>query len=263
MRATPKLEQFYLDGFKIYTSSFMGVGEARYHWPCLRRIVVGRAVRSVETPINPNIFPPLPSIMRSIEILSTDPVIANMALLTPTDSTMTDHHPNFPHLEVFRCSVPFHRHSLQQILELAAKAGHLRILELATEPIDRPAAIHQPVNDLAFIRPDNIHTLGLQNFNWASAQQAYMPGYGFDGQPFIDWLGCFPNLHTVAVYPGPYPNTEAFIMKLIQHPNVKAIHQDALRGVHWDEAVKMAKKLGVELHNTPRSTPSEWPMFED
>ncbi|KXX73115.1 Protein DIA2 [Madurella mycetomatis] len=265
VRATPNLEQFYLDGFKIYTSGFMALGETRDYWPYLRKIVVGRAVHcvQVQSPINDNVFPPLPSTMRSIEILSNDPTIANMALLTPADRTMTDHQPNFPLLEVFRCSASFPHHSLQRILEPAAKAGNLRILELATEPVGRQAVIPQPAKDWAFIRPDNIHTLGLQNFNWGSVQQASMPGYGFNGQPFIDWLECFPNLHTVAVYPGPYPNIEAFIMQLIQHPNVKAIHQDALRGVHWDEAVKMAKKLGVELHNIPRSTPSEWPMLED
>ncbi|GAB1313877.1 hypothetical protein MFIFM68171_04087 [Madurella fahalii] len=263
VRATPKLEQFYLDGFNIYTASLMPLAETRDHWPCLRRIVVGRAVHSVNSSIYEDIFPPLPSSMRSIEILSLDPRIVNAALFTPTDRTLTDHSPSFPHLEVFRCSVPFEHHDLQRILEPAAEAGNLRVLELTTEPADGPTVIRQPAKDLAFIRPDKIHTLGLQNFNWASANEGYLSGFGFNGQPFIDWLECFPNLHTVAVYPGLYPNVEAFIMKLIQHPNVKAIHQDVLRGVYWDEAVKMAKKFGVELHNTPKHMPSEWPMLED
>lgn len=164
-------------------------------------------------------------------------------------------------------------HYLEHTLAPAAKSGSLKVLELTIQPrsdlvVTSPSNpisvdVDEPAKDFAFAASDNIHTLGLRNFNWIGSRDDWGTiGYSFDGQPFLDWLESFPKLHTVFVYPGFYEGVDPFIMKLIAHPRVKVIHQDNLRGVSWDAAVKLAAEHGVELHHTPDHAPAGWPMIE-
>lgn len=265
MRATPNLEKFYLDGFLMAARSHHW--DPALLWPCLRELVLGLKLYRHDLGATDDLFPPLSSSLRSIEILSMDPDLCKAALFSPhmentitmnpaiPDEALPEYYPSLPNLEVFRYVAHIELEHLKALLEPAAKAGKLKVLELDVVGND---VASRPAESLAFAASDNLHTLGLHNFNWGRGS-----AHGFDGQPLIDWLECFPNLHTVAVYPGRWVAVELFIMKLIQHPKVRTIHQDVLQGVHWDQAVKLAAKHGVSLHHSPKHMPVVWPMLED
>ncbi|KAK4122508.1 hypothetical protein N657DRAFT_622045 [Parathielavia appendiculata] len=291
--ATPKLEQFHLDGFSVLWSFHHDPAFSKDRlWPSLRHLVLGPRLRysvsAAFAPWNSRFLPPLTSELRSIELLGHNPDVVHNILFT-TDSQISAAAPahgwgppadkqqtlNLPNLEVFRCIAGvLNPRLLQQVLGPAAQAGKLKVLELAASSAG-PAAMTGPANtvnrsdlvparDLDFAMSDNLHTLGLHDFNFHHDPTSRFGATSqFDGQPFIDWLECFPKLHTVAVYPGEWDGVAAFIQKLIVHPRVKVIHQEYLRGVAWDEALKLARKHGVELHHSPDHMPSRLAMIDD
>lgn len=225
------------------------------------------------------LFPPLSSNLRSLELLCKDEHTVDNFLLAVDHADNSApppnyHYPHLPNLQVFRCLTELDLHHLERILQPAAESGNLQVLELSFGVSFPGLSLgdFRPARDLAGVMSDNIHTLGLHDFNWAPSDD--YPGYdedsgdlfslgSFDGQPFLDWLACFPKLHTVAVYPGQYGGVNKFIRKLILHPQIKVIHQDTLYGVHWDEALKLAAEHGVRLHHTACHVPGGWPIIED
>ncbi|KAL2175794.1 uncharacterized protein P884DRAFT_205071 [Thermothelomyces heterothallicus CBS 202.75] len=287
--ATPNLEQFHLDGFLAYWRRDEPRIEKDGQWLSLRKLVLGSLRTPDDTTIddwNTHFLPPLPSTMESIEMLNVSPEIAHNVMFTlkSSDPVTNDWAPpheeyearHFPNLEVFRCiSGVLHHALLQRVLEPSARAGKLKVLELAATSAPgfyprTPSAGSQlgsdfvPARDLRALASENLHTLGLHDFNFFDdTSNPHASIYAFCGDPFIDWLDCFPNLHTVAVYPGRWEGVAYFIAKLILHPKVKVIHQDYLRGVHWYEAQQLAKEHGVELRHTPNHLPVGWPMIED
>lgn len=293
MIATPRLEQLHLDGFLVMWLRERGpTKEESLLWPSLSRLVLGPNVHyspaAVIPPWAARFLPLLSSNMRSIELLGRNQDIAHNVLYTTVSESPTSvavngwgpavpAHQNlhYPNLEVFRCIPPIlHAGFLRYILEPAAASGSLQVLDLTVTAapqfpptISSNPSAHRgflPAKDLDFALSGNLHTLGLHAFNFHYDPASRFGASGeFDGQPFIDWLECFPKLHTVAVYPGQWEGVASFIMKLIVHPKVKVIHQDYLVGVNRDEALKLAKKHGVELHHTPNHMPVGWPIIED
>ncbi|SPQ22220.1 818364c0-cff4-44bf-b55e-63408245de96 [Thermothielavioides terrestris] len=294
VKATPRLEQFFLDGFTIQwfaedDDELLRLNEDDAAatckdglWPSLNTLVLGPGVVLSVNGVPPTweevgALPPLTSNMRSIEILSRDPAVAHNVLFA-VDWVPRHNNPDgpfpvtpMPNLEVFRCTTQLlTRGSLRQILEPAAKSGALKVLELAAEPfLSFPDEEHQfvpfqPKVHLDYAVSPNLHTLGLRNFNCLRhPDDPWNPPGLFDGQPFIDWLDSFPSLHTVAVYPGLWAGVDEFIMKLIRHHRVQVIHQDLLRGVAWDQAVELAKWCEVQLNHTPHFMHAGWPLIED
>jgi hypothetical protein len=280
-----------LSGFTVLWSFDQNIDKDGL-WPSLRHLVLGPRLRysvsAAFAPWNARFLPPLNSNLQSIELLGHNPDIVHNVLFTsesqdpaaapahgwgpPADEEQTVHLPN---LEIFRCIAGvLNPRLLQHVLEPAAKSGTLKVLELAAS-FAGPATMTGPANtvirsdlvparDLDFAMSDNIHTLGLHDFNFHHDPTSRFGATSqFDGQPFLDWLECFPKLHTVAVYPGEWEGVASFIMKLIIHPRVKVIHQEYLRGVAWDEALRLAKKHGVELHHSPDHMPSRLSVIEN
>ncbi len=296
MAATPNLEKFHLDGFRVSWCWILDPLLVKEEgWRSLRKLVLGPNLRHWPRPAfapwTSRFLPPLPSNLQSIEILGSDPEIAYNLFFVAEGQADPDLAPlgwgpphqdlpnqNLPNLEVFRClaSIPDPR-LLKHVLKPAVQSGALKVLELGIATysgfnmLPRPQTADNiwthtdlvPATDLAFAHSDNLHTLGLHQFNFYHDVSRYGASSEFDGQPFLDWLECFPKLHTVAVYPGNWEGVPAFIMKLILHPRVKVIHQDNLRGANWGEAMKLAKKHGVELHHTPKYMPAGWPMIHE
>ncbi|KAK4246770.1 hypothetical protein C7999DRAFT_41840 [Corynascus novoguineensis] len=286
--ATPNLEQLYLDGFIAYWRRGEPKSGKDVLWPSLRKLVLG-AMQLPDGDFlderNMHFLPTLPSTMESIEFFNqVCKAIAHHVLfhITPDMPITTGHSPpdanyesrHFPNLEVFRCiSGIFRPDLLQRVLEPSAKAGKLKVLELAVTTTSlslMPSASPYlrsdfvPARDLGALASENLHTLGLYDFNFfGDPTSRYGATDQFCGDPFIEWLDCFPKLHTVAVYPGKWQGVAFFITKLILHPKVKVIHQDCLRGADWYEAQKLAKKHRVALYHTPNHTPVCWPMIED
>ncbi len=297
MAATPNLERFHLDGFSVCW--FISVNPIlppllvkEEGWRSLRKLVLGPnlcyATPRGVAPWKIRLLPPLPSGLQSLEILGSDPEIVHNLFFVADGQADPNPAPggwgppwqelpdqNLSNLEVFRClpSMPDPR-LWKHVLRPAVQSGALKVLELAIsaysgfDMLPRPVtnewthADLVPATDLAFAHSDNLHTLALHDFNF-DHEVSRFGGSRFNGQPFLDWLECFPKLHTVGVYPGDWEAVPAFIMKLILHPRVKVIHQDNLRGANWDEARELAKKHGVELHHSSRHMPAGWPMIHE
>ncbi|KAK4104314.1 hypothetical protein N658DRAFT_493816 [Parathielavia hyrcaniae] len=280
--ATPKLEQFHLSGFSVLWSSQHDdpAPDKAGLWPSLRHLVLGPRLEYSASAgaalFTSRILPPLTSELRSVELLGHSPEIAHNVLFTvespaataadfwdaPAHAQQTTHL-HLPNLEVFRCIAGVvNARLLRAVLEPAAAAGNLQVLELggaATMMMGPDGSTTTmrgddlvPARDLAFAASDALHTLGLHDFNfYHDPTSRFGASSRFDGQPFLDWLECFPRLHTVGVYPGEWSGVAAFVEKLIVHPRVRVVHQECLRGVAWDEALRLARKHGVALLHSP------------
>jgi hypothetical protein len=281
--ATPNLEHFQLDSVLTSWHPDYDLPPAEYNlWPSLCKLKLGPhvffQVAAPHTDGYARFLPLLTNNLRSLEILSTRTRIAPAVLsncMPQSDSSMGPangtSNPENPHthllnIEVFRCLNPVDTGTLQAFLEPAAKAGNLKVLELCAPKTSHtsPGNPFNPTADLAFALSDNLHTLGLHDFNFHhDPTSRFGTTSQFHGQPFLDWLECFPKLHTVAVYPGQWEGVASFVAKLILHPKVKVVHQDGLKGVEWYEATKLAEKHGVELRHTPARVPISWQAIED
>jgi hypothetical protein len=285
---------FHLDGFNISWSTTKETPpDKKRLWQSLTHLVLGQRLRycprASESIWNSRILPHLPTNLRSLELLSRgDSIAANV--LTVDDIQA---HPSpmmtggtqlearlkelqLPNLEVFRCmdATLANATLLEPILGPAAQSGALKVLELTVTPfggfeqflasLDNPLPKGVQLKDMTFLHSANLHTLGLRDFNFLrDLTSRYGDISGFDGQDFLDWIDCFPKLHTVSVYPGLWQGVASFIVKLILHPRVKVIHQVNLKGAEWAEVSELAKKNGVKLHHTPNHMPVGWPMLED
>lgn len=175
---------------------------------------------------------------------------------------------SFPFIEVFRChSTALTPERLQKMLSVSVRNNRLQVLDIALDTSSfvpaTPADRFTPKRDLAFLACDSLHTLGLHEFNFYSETTPHLLSLSrFDGQPFVEWLDLFPNVHTVAVYPGNWPEVAHFMAQLIICPQIKVIHQDVLTGVQWDAARALALKHGVQLYHTPRYVQAEWPAAD-
>ncbi|KAL1842012.1 hypothetical protein VTJ49DRAFT_6178 [Mycothermus thermophilus] len=287
-RATPNLEELFLDGL-VLTCPGGQASSNMPSWPSLWRLVLGRSAAM------PRFFPPRPishlylplwaSKLRSLELLTTDEVLAYIALSSKPPDTLIlpdeneilppsalayeiRHHQHLTNLEVFRCASFLSPEILRRVLGPAATRGTLQVLELTASRfssnsdftssmfgMDTSADLN-PVKDLPYLRPDKIHTLGLRSFNYHQDQSR--TSSAFDGQPFLDWIMRFPNLHTVAVYPGQWADVDILLAQVILHPGVKVIHQDSLTGVAWDKARQLAEQEGVDLRHSPGYMPVAW-----
>lgn len=285
--ATPVLEQLNLDGFRAAwhrtkppTTDWNGL------WPSLRKITLGpemQCLKRLNLPhCNSRFLPPFPTSLQHLEILASECDVTKNLLFTgnspaaamdPTallNGDLIDL--DLPSLEVFRCLANIFKPShLERILKPSASANKLQTLELRAS-FDRlapasagdPPGDFVPARDLDFLSCSSLHTLGLHEFNFfKDANTRYLAADEFDAEPFVQWLDCFPNLHTVGVYPGGWEAVGALITRLIARPGIRTIHQLTLRGMAWDEAQKLAKKYGVKLCHTPGSLPSGWPLFDD
>lgn len=277
--ATPNLEVFYLNGFSVIWTRQVHTLEELVAintglWPHLRKIVLGPNLTAppmdAVPPIRGRCFPLLADSLRFIEILCPNPLPAHNLLfagvpsLDPLgmvgDNPPPIEYPNLPNLEAFRCRTTIAPNLLQPLLEPAAQSGALEVLELAAQsymgsPPDpwlrqllQSCDITEPAKEFAFAHSANIHTLGLHDFNWKDNKEVLTPG--FNGQPFLDWLDCFPKLHTVHVYPGRHEKVETFIMRVIDHPRVKVVHQDVLSGAARDVVLQFARTHKVKVHHT-------------
>ncbi|KAK3328322.1 hypothetical protein B0T19DRAFT_187122 [Cercophora scortea] len=271
---TPNLEQLHLDGLMLNSDRIGQLAPEQtgdWGWPALQSITIGAKTALAGARISNvalrRVLPPLPSSMRKIEIAGVDSPLAYNVLFTVNtydESTVLapggkESHtsPAFPNLEVFRCRSAIPASLLREVVAPAAQSGTLKILELTAEPgtglrydVPQPldpafAEVDNLAKDWAFAASPSVHTLGIHGFNWATHHLR------FDGRPFVDFLGaCFPNVETLKVYPGDYPETAALMLELVRRPGIKTIHQKTLRGVEWDEARRLAKLAGVQLHHT-------------
>ncbi|KAK4144316.1 uncharacterized protein C8A04DRAFT_11618 [Dichotomopilus funicola] len=268
---TPNLEEFCVSGpFQLGRSDVSSVSHG-YKWPRLRRLVIDGAVNQdfahfadffLWDPVMPSILPLMPKALRSIELLGQHG-LASSILSDNSDLDYNEKDESFPFIEVFRCiSSPLTPEKLKKILSFSARNNRLQVLDIALDtksfvpatPTDR----FTPKRDLDFLACDSLHTLGLHDFNFYHDPHSLSPTR-FDGQPFVDWLDLFPNVHTVYVYPGNWDNVLKLISALINHPQIKVIYQNVLAGVQWDAAKAAAKEKGKELNSTKRYVGPVWP----
>ncbi|KAK0635317.1 hypothetical protein B0T17DRAFT_38050 [Bombardia bombarda] len=280
---SPNLEHLHLDGLYIVWSPHLDWNQ-RKRWPALRSLYLGERMDGQSTWVHidggtgQRVGPiPLNSSMQSIEILyANDRFIEDILFVpqaersSPQVFIINEMSPpsewiDYPNLEVFRCRTSIRPSLLQRVIGSAAKNGTLRVLEVTATSNGVLAFPHcvgdirDPADELAFAASEHVHTLGMYQFNWAAADNHYSV---FNGQPFLDLLNLFPNAETIAAYPGKHANTAPFLMKLIAHPQTKAVYQENLEGVEWDEACKLAKKNGVQLYHQPKFRPGGWPLVE-
>ncbi|KAJ4306116.1 hypothetical protein N0V88_000912 [Collariella sp. IMI 366227] len=279
--ATPNLEQLRMDNLIVswaQQAALTSAAEKKHLWPNLTKIILG-AHLDAATFIGPNhepigtwrAFPPLPKSLRSVEIFQAERQTAENLLLVADWEDENDVQAaakkikpqSLPNLETFRCRAPIETRYLQDIFGQAAESGSLRALELTAEDTWHDGSF-KPAQDLAFANSENLHTLGLCELNVFDPFDRYGTTGEFDGQALLDWIDCFPNLHTVSAYTSAAARGFAsLIQKLILHSKIKAIHQDILRGAEWDQCVALAKKHGVTLHHTPKSMPPAYAIVED
>ncbi len=287
MAATPNLKEVQLSGpyMVIWGGYEVPMAGKRTFWRDLEVLVLGPRLGYWNW--SPQFLLPLPSSLRRLEILAALPELTHNLLSLPASAApnppgtddlsqedgLTTHLPN---LEVFRCLAGMlNPRTLEAIIGPAAKSGTLKVLELSASletSATRVAtmaspAIHDdfaPMRDYACAHSDALHTLSLHDFNFhRDPASRFGASSRFDGQPFLDWLECFPALHTVAVYPGDWDGVDTFLMRLIIHPRVKVLYQKNLRGSAWDQALALAKKHGVKLVHKPDGAFEEWPLTED
>ncbi|KAL2018009.1 hypothetical protein VTK56DRAFT_1389 [Thermocarpiscus australiensis] len=284
--ATPSLEHFHLDGFEVcwlmpdnqLPAPPLSKSDL---WRRLRHLVMGSSMSLGPASTLTRVLPPLPRTLRRIEILNDSPIAPNVlstadppaGQIHPDIANAVPEHPYLPDLEMFRCHSPVEADILRHVLEPAVKAGSLKMLELAIEGSPQPdwlppndGTLPMPARDYAFAACESVHTVGLQSFNWdPSGTYPYPLASTFHGDPFLDWLDCFPNLHTVYFYPGNHwPDIDLFILRrLLPHPRIRVLYQDALKGCSWDEAVRLAAEHGKRLLHRPHWAPIGWAILED
>ncbi|KAK3904146.1 hypothetical protein C8A05DRAFT_42725 [Staphylotrichum tortipilum] len=285
--AAPNLKELQLDGLIVgWTFDSPPLADKYTFWQSLEVLVLGPLLHfPPEFPspfLHLRFFPPLPSSLRRLEILGPTPDIAHNLLYTtdPPDPASAPPQeerrltPHLPNLEVFRCFAGLlDPPLLESIIGPAAKSGTLKVLDLSASDSRSSTATMAsptiqsdflPARDLPFAASDGLHTLGLRDFNFhRDPASRFGASSRFDGQPFLDWLECFPALHTVAAYPGDWDGVDAFLMRLIIHPRVKVLYQRNLRGAVRDEALALAKKHGVKLVHREENVFEEWPLTED
>ncbi|KAK0719567.1 hypothetical protein B0H67DRAFT_573451 [Lasiosphaeris hirsuta] len=292
----PKLKHIYLDGLVVDGRGDSGQGtmypftvDEPRRWPDLKSLVIGKETTAPVLPwaVAPERCVPLMPNVETIELLTQDPSLVH-SILFSVNAAAGKFHPylfdgefpseyleslKLPRLKHFRCDYPVAGDLLRMALGTACESGTLEVLKLSAESTGGPSPRHRdirhpyqastpiPTLDWAFLRSDNLRTLGLSHFNWASDDSYYS---AFNGQPFLDWLACFPKVDTVHVYPGDNANIAPFMMKLVCHPQIKTVYQDHLTGVDWDEARALASTRGVDLRHTKNGpVPPSWSGVDD
>lgn len=193
--------------------------------------------------------------------------VSNPAEANPLSSSGTVAS-RFPNLEVLRCGkTPLPPDHLKDLIEPALRNGTLKVLEITHPELTHNPELSdnllrgepQPAIVYPFAASDNIHTVGMYDFWWSERYSA-----NIDPAPFLDWLGHFPGVRTVAAYPRKSYSSSylSFFAKLICYPGIEAIHQDVLQGVDWDQANELARKQGVKLYPTPERMPIGWPITD-
>jgi len=249
-QSTPNITHLYLDKYKLITGPEQPPG-----WDALlqklQSLVIGADVVTSEgIPFESWRFPPLPSTIKMIDILSPDVLLARGLLLPasyPDAPGTPEEDPQFRHLESFRCQAPLEP---QEILRVVSAATDLQTFEISS--LEDPAG---PNMVDAYALPEalaaRVHTAGLHKFCWQN-RHSYHDQY--TGQPFVDWLAAsFPNVETVSAYPQRYPNAELVIFSLIKSGKYKTIYQCCLAGAARDEALALAKEKGVNVIHTAES----------
>jgi hypothetical protein len=155
-------------------------------------------------------------------------------------------------LEIFRCRSPMRYEQLDEVVRPSFEKGNLRVLDI---PLSTNHDAAFDLQQFAF-ESEKLHTLGLSKFifedpmNYASL---------FTAQPLLDTIAKFPNLHTVAAYPGAYARCGDVIRALLSHKGIRRIYQDCLSGVERDEIMKIAHKKGVEILHCRKFVPPTFP----
>jgi hypothetical protein len=291
VEATPVLEEFSLDSVTLVP---WVPPENKHLWPSLKSFALGPWVLAGLRPEGGTVthFPLRASKLRSLQLFTHSDIVVDSVLReavwdrlpAPPDGENTSQdalHAQHPlaDLEVFRVAVAFTPRDLRDILGASAALGNLKVVELLgthaslhgrrRRPPPFPGDVEvngndhllDPATELDFLG-DSITTIALRAFNfYHDPFDRSGTTSKFNGQPFVDWIHRFPNLHTVAVHPGQYNGVDLFIFQLIAHPRVKVLYQGFLTGVKWDEAKKLAAKNGVELVHA-RVLPRPWPEWD-
>ncbi|KAK1750616.1 hypothetical protein QBC47DRAFT_393890 [Echria macrotheca] len=272
---TPQLEHLYLDGHNITSNWPETTDEPSVMWPRLRSLFLGYDVSCHSRCYAPLFHSPLESIeflcdRESVMSSFFTSRTATGEVLSPLYGDFPVHMHNYPRLRVFRARMPIHPALLENILAPAARNGTLEVLDISMGA-DGSQGIRQgfghapwiqpiPAQDLAYAATESLQTLGLRDFNWAPEGHFSE----FDGEPFLDFLKLFPNVHTVAVYPGKYKGVSELLFKLICMDQIKVIYQDFLSGIEWDQAWALARKYGVEVKHANAWMPlPKWPDYRD
>jgi hypothetical protein len=253
--ATPNLQRLEIDGYEVRWL-FDPVNPPAV-WPHLREIVLGPAASVMVSTVYGHELGFLITIagsLRSIEVLYIKPPVSfvrtnhiAIPFYAPISEVLGQ---RLRQLEVFRYLGAAAPEELYNILGPATRAGNLKVLELWAGPSLRASLPWSCYNRLL---NENIHTFGLHYFNWSDICDPD----GFDGMPFIDLLKNCPKVHTVSVFPNAdAPKAVArFMARLVCHPGIRVIRQNALKGTLRDEVLEMARKRGVDVqHVAPRQT---------
>jgi len=273
LASCPQLQHLYIDGIELAP---LHAAPSHEGWKSLRSIVLGPHTR-----LTPRLFVPFLAAciyLESIEILipgltaycaSLFATGANDGSTSIFDAEFDLDMLNFTYLRVFRCHSALSPELLQHILAPAVANGALEVLELSmghsvySPHINLNPNVNGPIiplRDYTFTISNSVRTLGLYDFNWAP----HANSTAFEGGPFIEWLRCFPNVDTISIYPGPYSSAAmtSIIRPLLEFSQLKAIFQDRLTGVDWDQATRAAKAHGMRIYHLKDLIAPKWQSFD-
>ena len=264
--ATPNLEQLYLDAYNIrfHPTNILGHPIHPFGWSKLRVLILGEHLRIETDPAVGRSWPWLPTKeLRAIEILSESPSVAREVLWAPELVSMGFE--GFEQLEVFRCRSPIKYAQLEKVVGPSFRSGSLRVLDIPASEcltIEELNQFDEPV-----IAPqrfpftsESLQTFGLSKFFFED-----LDSYNglFTARPFLDLIGKFPNVDTVAAYPSAYARCADIIKALLFHKGIKRIYQDCLVGVDRDQVMEMARQKGIEVLHHKKYMPPIFPRDFD
>lgn len=265
-RATPNLEQLFLDNFDFCPESQPPSVEADLgpFWSKLRVLSLGSGTTG-----RGDCIPPLSGDLRTVEILTTNPQVTLGVFRSILDSTQGHTPMTWPNLAKLRVRASLRQTDrLAQIVKPAVDTGTLEVLDIglgfnhAVGSDDMNAWLTIPQKAFDFTVSDSIHSLGLSDFSWEA-----MGADGrllLDPKPFLDWLDCYRHVQTVFVYPNDGQDSGRLVAALIRR-RVKTIFvQEKVLFERENRSLRdLARDSGVKLIGTKEDhgPPLCWPPF--
>ncbi|KAJ9156140.1 hypothetical protein NKR23_g1350 [Pleurostoma richardsiae] len=230
---TPRLKKLYMSS--AYRTRDFPVQSDSWHWSNLEELAVDATLSyAFSWPITLT-----SEKLRAVHVQQYDVLYAFER--APND------HIHLDGLEAFFCWDEIPIGHLKTLLSKSCQKRKLRAL-VTGKPFDPDT--QRPVKEwssLDFINHKDIEVLGMVDFAWSNEATYLSP---LTGQPFLDWVDLFPNVHTVIARPERFNAWPSIIEALILR-GIKNIYTLPLLGMDRDRLTKMAEENGTKIFTLP------------